>query len=307
MKSFLTLSDIDEEQITGLMGVTQDIKRNPSAYLRCLEGKNLLMIFEKPSLRTRVSFDTAMKSLGGNTVSVGGAELPWGSGKESIEDTAKVSSLYVDAVMARLHSQDDLVKFAQNAAVPVINGMTNEYHPVQVLSDLFTIKDIKGEFGGLKLCYIGDGDNNVTHSLIEGCAYTGINICVGCPKAMSPKLSVVENARTRSQSRIVITQDPVEAIEDADIVYTDSWMSYHIPASEKDKRIALLMPYQVNSGMAKHAKRDYIFMNCLPAMRGYEQTAEIIDGPNSVVYQQAGNRLHAQKALLLWCLRELYA
>ncbi len=303
MRSLLSLSGLTSGEISALIKVSEDVKSRRQKYRHSLEGKVLLMLFEKPSLRTRLSFDAAMQTMGGHTITANASDLP-GAGKESIEDTARVSSRYVDIIMARMFSHSDLVKFAANSSVPVINGLTNEYHPVQVLSDLLTIKEKKGSFSGLKLCYLGDGNNNVTHSLITGCAHMGIGISVGCPKWFMPKPDVLEAARALPGcGNIEVTQDPLEAARGADIIYTDSWMSYHIPEREKDARIRIFMPYQVNSNIVKHAKEDCIFMNCLPAMRGYEQTAEIIDGKNSVVFDQAENRLHMQKAVLMECLK----
>ena len=267
------------------------------------------MIFEKPSLRTRASFDVAVKQLGGDTTIIEKQDMPLG--KESIEDTAKVSSRYYDAIVARLFKHDDLVKLAENSTIPVINGLTNEHHPVQILSDLLTIyekfivKDNASDFKDLKLCFLGDGFNNITHSLIQGCAIAGMNISVGCPSKFMPDLEIITGAKKLAQAsgiKLFITSDPVAAIKDTDIVYADSWMSYHVPKSEEEERIKTFMPYQINAKIVKHAKTNFIFMNCLPAMRGYEQTAEIIDGEHSIVFDQAENRLHMQKALLLWLL-----
>lgn len=307
-KSVLTLFDVNTKKIEEMIAKAIEIKKNPKKYANALQGKTLLMIFEKPSLRTRVSFQVAMQKLGGNTVVVENQYLPLVN-KESIEDTARVSSRYVDGIMARLFLHSELVKLAQNATIPVINGLTNDYHPVQILCDLLTIKEKKGTLKGLKLCYLGDGNNNVTHSLIIGCAHMGINLFIGCPKNLQPQKEIVEKAKKllsskgAQQSQLIITDNAEEAVKDADIVYTDSWMSYHTPPEQKEQRMKLLKPFQVNGKIIKHAKRDYCFMNCLPAMRGYEQTAEIIDGKNSIVFDQAENRMHMQKAILLECLQ----
>jgi len=301
MRSFLTLADLGEDEILSLVVSAAKIKAKPGPFSKALSGKILLMIFEKPSLRTRVSFEAAMKSMGGSAIVVDTQHLPIGK-KESVEDTAKVSSRYVHAIMARLYSHAELETMAECATIPVINGLTDDHHPVQILCDLLTIKEKKGRLAGLKLCFLGDGNNNVTHSLIEGCSRVGINIAVGCPKGMKPNPVIVANALKIARSEVLVIDDPKKAIRDADIVYTDTWMSYQTPEAYRSERIKQLSPYQVNAGMVKHARKDYIFMNCLPAMRGLEQTADIIDGQNSVVFDQAENRLHMQKALLLWLL-----
>ena len=291
--------DVTTKDVEKLLKVAEDVKKNPKKYSKALEGKTLLMIFEKPSLRTRLSFDIGIKQLGGFGIVIDTSSTPLGE-KESIEDTAKVISRYADGIMARMFEHERFVKLGNESSVPVINGLTDDYHPCQILSDLLTIKEKKANLKGLKLCYLGDAKNNVTHSLLIGCALMGIDISVGCPKEAMPKKGVVAYAKDIAQgSKVEITNDAKEAAKDADIIYTDSWMSYHIKPEMKDKRVKMFMPYQVNKEIVKYAKKDYIFMNCLPAMRGYEQTADIIDGPNSVVFNQAENRLHMQKAVML--------
>lgn len=308
MKSILTLDGFSKQDILKLIKLAVAIKSSPLEYSKELQNKIVLMIFEKPSLRTRASFDVAVKQLGGETTIIEKQDMPLG--KESIEDTAKVSSRYYDAIVARLYKHDDLVKLAENATIPVINGLTDDHHPMQILSDLFTIYEKFGSFSTLKrlkLCFLGDGFNNITHSLIQGCAIMGINISVGCPSKFMPDKEIVNAAKKiaeASGAKIVITEDPIDAIKDAKIIYADSWMSYHVPKSEEEERIKTFMPYQINAKIIKYAAPDFIFMNCLPAMRGYEQTAEIIDGSHSIVFDQAENRLHMQKALLLWLLNE---
>ncbi|MEW6528452.1 MAG: ornithine carbamoyltransferase [Candidatus Micrarchaeota archaeon] len=298
----LSMTELKKDEIEALLELAISLKSNPKHYAKALEGKTLLMLFEKPSLRTRLSFDVGMKQLGGNTSIFDAEQTPLGA-KETIEDTAKVCGSYVDCIMARLYEHEKLVKLSENAGIPVINGLTNDEHPVQVLSDLLTIKEKKGKLAGLKMCYLGDGKNNVTHSLLIGCAIMDIDISVGCPKDAMPKKEYVNKAKGFGSGKIAITADPIEAVKNADIIYTDSWMSYHIEPSEKEDRVKKFMPYQVNSEKAKYAKSNFLFMNCLPAMRGCEQTAEIIDGPHSIVFDQAENRLHMQKAILLKLLR----
>jgi ornithine carbamoyltransferase len=227
---------------------------------------------------------------------------PMGGGKETIEDSIKVISRMCDIVMARLFHHEDILKMAEHATIPVINALTDDSHPCQILADLQTIHEKKGELKGLKLAYLGDGFNNVTHSLMRGCTRLGMHISVGSPEEQMPAVEVTETCSQFAQEsgcELVVTDDPSEAVRDADVVYTDSWMSYHIPKEEEAARVKLFTPYQVTSDLMKLAKPGAIFMNCLPALRGYEQTAEVIDGPQSVVFDEAENRLHAQKAVIL--------
>jgi ornithine carbamoyltransferase len=300
--NLLSLKNMNTEKVNKLLELAADIKLNPNKYSNSLKGKSLLMFFAKPSLRTRISFDVGIKQLGGFSIVIDTNNTPLGK-KETIEDTAKVCSKYVNCIMARMFKHESIVKLAKNTTIPVINGLTDDYHPCQILSDLLTIKEKKGNLKGLKLCFLGDGLNNITHSLLIGCALVGINISIGCPSEAMPKKEVIEYAKEIANSKVIITNDPVEAIKDADIVYTDTWMSYHIKLTEKEQRIQLFKPYQVNAAIVKNAKQDFTFMNCLPALRGYEQTTEVIDGPNSVVFDQAENRLHMQKAILLELLK----
>lgn len=302
-KDLLTLAHLSKKDIQRLIITAKKIKKNPGDYKNALFQKTLLMIFEKPSLRTRVSFETAMTQLGGHAIYYDLANSPMGK-KESIADTAKTASRYVDCIMARLNSHDHIEELAKNSDIPVINGLTNFSHPCQILSDLQTISEKKGTLENITLAYLGDSNNNVTHSLMEGSAITGINISIGCPKGKEyePDARVLATAKkiaAISGSSIKITHIASQAAKNVDIVYTDSWMSYHIPKNEEAKRITLFTPYQVNSALMRLAKPSALFMNCLPTMRGMEQTAEVIDGPQSIVFDQAENRLHMQKAILL--------
>lgn len=296
----LSLENFTKQKIDHLIGIAAEIKKDDSAYARQLEGQTLLSIFEKPSMRTRISFEIAMKQLGGHTITIDSQTTPMAK-KESIEDTAKVVSRYVDIIMARLYRQEDLIRLAQNASVPVINGLTDKYHPCQILSDLLTIKEKKGTLEGLKLAYFGDANNNVTHCLMIGCALAGIDITVACPQNHMPQNDVMEKAlKLAKKSEVKITTKPKLAATGADIIYTDSWMSYHIKEDEKGQRVKEFKPFRVTSAIMEDAKGDAIFMNCLPAQRGMEQTAQVIDGKQSVVFDQAENRLHMQKAVLLY-------
>ncbi len=305
MKDLLSLENISKNEISALITVAQDMKKNPKKYENSLKAKTLLMLFEKPSLRTRISFEVAINKLGGRAIVMETKNAPFKE-KESISDTAKVSSRYCDAIMARLFSHADIEEMALNATIPVINGLTNTFHPCQILSDLFTIYEKKKSLNGLKLCFVGDGNNNITHDLLLGCAEMGIEISVGSPKEMQPDPKIVQKAKDKAKnnkSKITITNNAQEAAHGADILYADSWMSYHISEEEKEKRFKLLLPFQVNAALMKKAKKDALFMNCLPAQRGVEQTAEVIDGKQSIVFDQAENRLHMQKAILLTLLK----
>ncbi len=306
-KDLLDLSSLKKEEIISLLELADNIKKNPNKYSNKLQGKTLLMIFEKPSLRTRVSFEVGMTKLGGHAIYYDIANSPMGM-KESISDTAKTASRYVDIIMARLFLHEHIKELAENAKVPVINALTNFSHPCQILADLQTIREKKGKLENLKLAYLGDSNNNVTHSLIFGCSILGMDISIGCPNGenFEPQKEVIEKVKKLAEisgSKILITHDAKEAVKDADIVYTDSWMSYHIPKDKKEERIKIFLPFQVNKELISFAKPDAIFMNCLPAMRDMEQTADVIDGPQSVVFDQAENRLHIQKALMLRILK----
>ena len=303
MLHLLTLSSWNGEQIQAALELARAMKRDPARYAHVMAQKTLLMIFEKPSLRTRLSFETGMTQMGGHAIYYDTSTSPMGAGKESLRDTSMVISRYVDIVMARLYRHADIEELAENANVPVINALTDLSHPCQVLADLMTIQEKKGTLKGLRLAYFGDGHNNVTHSLMTGGALVGMHVTVACPEggAFMPLPEIIDEARTLAAATgadIRVTQDAAEAAVGADVIYTDSWMSYHIPKDQLEDRVRAFMPYQVNEALMKTAAPDAIFMNCLPAMRGYEQTASVIDGPQSVVFDQAENRLHAQKAVI---------
>jgi ornithine carbamoyltransferase len=298
------LNDFTKEELKKIIEKAIEIKKNPETYSTALKDKTLLMIFEKPSLRTRVSFEVGMTQLGGHAIFYSIKDSPLGK-KESIEDTAKTASRYVDLIMARLYRQEDLDALAENSSVPVINALTDKYHPCQIISDLQTIKEKKGKLKEIKLAYMGDCNNNVTHSLLLGCTMVGMNISVACPKGkeFEPQKEVIEKAKENAKetgSKIEVLHNAQEAAKDADVIYTDSWMSYHIPEEKKEERIEIFKPFQVNEELMSKAKKNAVFMNCLPAIRGMEQTKEVIDGKQSIVFDQAENRLHAQKAIMLY-------
>ncbi len=263
-----------------------------------LKGKTLAMIFEKSSTRTRVSFETGMYQLGGLGMYFSSRDLQIGRG-ETIHDTAKVLSRYVDGIMARTFAYQTILDLAKYALVPVINGLTDYDHPCQVLADLFTIYEKKGCLKGLTLTYVGDG-NNVLHSLIQGCVKVGMNIIYASPSGYKPLDSVVKEAAEVAKttgSKITATDDPVEAVKNTDVIYTDVWVSMG-QEEEKAKRLADLKRYQLNSELLSKAKKDVLVMHCLPAHRGEEITDEVMDGPNSIVFDEAENRLHTQKAIM---------
>ncbi|MEC1440859.1 ornithine carbamoyltransferase [Bacillus sonorensis] len=295
-KDFLSLKDVSKEEILYLLQEAAAMKNDKIQNI--FKGKTLAMIFEKSSTRTRVSFEAGMAQLGGNALFLSSKDMQIGRG-ETIADTAKVLSGYVDAIMIRTFEHEKVEELAKHAAIPVINGLTDMFHPCQALADLLTIQEIKGGFNGLKAAYIGDG-NNVAHSLLIGCAKVGCDITVASPEGYEPDQDVVKLAKGYAEetgAQVSITNDPVSAVKDADVIYSDVFTSMGQEA-ETEERLNNFAPYQVNSTLVSHAKPDYIFLHCLPAHRGEEVTADIIDGPNSAVFQQAENRLHVQKALL---------
>ena len=305
MRHFLSLKDVSEKEVMDLIRQAMRIKKNPEKFSNGLKQKTLLMLFETPSLRTRLSFETGMTQLGGHAIAYHLGESTVGK-KESVKDLAKVASRYSDIIMARVYSHEMLIEVARNATVPVINGMTNFEHPCQILSDLMTIYEKKGRLRGLKLAYVGDGFNNTTHSLLYGCSKVGMNISVASPKKFMPDKKVVAEAKgfaRKSKSSVEMTTDAKIAVSNADIVYTDSWMSYHVPENQKNMRKRIFKPYQVNKSLMRHARNAY-FMHCLPAKRGDEVTSDVMDSKQSIVYDQAENRLHAQKALILWLMEK---
>jgi ornithine carbamoyltransferase len=299
-RDFLNLHDYTPEEIGALLELAEELKEKqksnvPHPYL---QGKTLGMIFQKSSTRTRVSFEVAMYQLGGYPLFLNAGDLQLNRG-ESIADTARTLSRYLDGIMIRTYSHGDVEELARYAAIPVINGLTDRNHPCQIMADLMTVKEHKGQLAGLKLAYVGDG-NNICHSLLLGCAKVGMDIGVASPKDYQPLEQIVNQARQDALSTgasIKITTDPVEAVSGADVVVTDVWASMGQEV-EKAERVRALAPYQVNRKLVAHAKPDYIFLHCLPAHRGEEVVEEVIDGSHSVVWDEAENRLHVQKAVL---------
>jgi len=309
MRHLLTLEDWTSDQIAEAVQTARTIKAQPDTYADTLRRKTLCMFFEKPSLRTRLSFEAGMNQMGGHAIYYDTSTSPFGGGKESIADTVRTTCRYVDVIMARLFKHENIVEMAAHSTVPIINALTDFTHPGQILADLLTLQEKKGDLAGLKLAYLGDSFNNVTHSLLFACPKMGIHLSIGCPagKEYEPAGKPFSAAQADASARgvtVEVTQDAVAAVRDADVIYTDSWMSYHIPKDKADSRKEIFGPYQVTADLMKKAKPDAIFMNCLPAMRGMEQTAEVIDGPQSVVFDQAENRMHMHKALLLILMRD---
>ncbi|WP_407408131.1 ornithine carbamoyltransferase [Peribacillus sp.] len=300
-KDFLTMKETTSKEITALLELAQNIKAKLQAgeEYKPLAGKTLGMIFEKSSTRTRVSFEVGMLQLGGHALFLSSNDLQIGRG-EPISDTAKVLSEYLDGIMIRTFGHEKIMELADHATIPVINGLTDLAHPSQVMADFLTIIELKGKLKGLKMSYIGDG-NNVANSLMVGCAKMGMNFSIGCPEGYKPDEEIVAYAKevaAENNCEVTVTTSAVEAIKDADIVYSDVWTSMG-QEIENSIRLEAFKGYQINGELVKHAKNDYLFMHCLPAHREEEVTAEVIDGPNSVVFHQAGNRLHAQKAVLV--------
>src|SRR3989338_2893575 len=309
MKDFLEIKEVKKDEIVNLIKKSIEIKKNPQKYYKKLENKTLLLLFEAPSLRTRISFETAMNQLGGSAIYYDITNSPLGKGKESMEDTSKVVSRYCDMVALRIYKHDDLLKFAKNSSVPVVNLMTNEEHPCQIMGDLLIVFEKKKKLNDISVCYLGDSNNNVTNSLIYACSILNIKLNIGChiQKEFNVRDDVLKNAVKLSNDKglIKIFDNPIKAVKNVDVVYTDSWMSYRIPKDQEGRRVKILSPYQVNRKLMKYANKDALFMHCLPALRGQEVTKEVIDGKSSVVFDQAENRLHIQKAIILYLLNKL--
>ncbi len=302
-KDFLTIRDLSSNELHHTLQLAADIKAHPQNYTTALKGKTLAMIFEKPSLRTRVTFDVGIHQLGGFSVCLLPMEISLGK-RESIHDVAKNLERMVQGIMIRTFAHQIVVDMAAYASVPIINGLTDYSHPCQALADYLTIQEIKGDLKNLKLCFVGDG-NNVAHSLMFAGALTGAHVTIACPKGYEPDPMALQRAREdarASGARIEVVHDAIEGVRDADVVYTDVWASMG-QESEASARKAVFQPFQVNKRLMANAKRDAIFLHCLPAHRGEEVTDEVIDSPASVVFQQAENRLHAQKAVMVTLMK----
>ncbi|HJS27615.1 MAG TPA: ornithine carbamoyltransferase [Actinomycetota bacterium] len=301
-RDLLSVDDLSPSELAAVLDLSAKAKAQPGDYAERMAGRAVAMIFEKPSTRTRVSFELAVASTGGHPVSVSAAELQLGRG-ETIEDTGRVLSRYVDAIVLRTFEQERLELLASASAVPVVNALSDFEHPCQCLADLLTVLETKGDLAGRTITYLGDG-NNVTHSLMLGGAKAGMHVRAGTPPGFEPIPQVVQRASeiaAEAGGTVTVTHDPVAASRDADVLYTDAWAS--IGQEEEAEERALVFPaYALDREKLEVAKPDVTVMHCLPAHRGQEITGEVIDGPASVVWDQAENRMHTQKALLLWLL-----
>ena len=297
-KNLLTLSELSQKEFFRLLDFSIKLKKDlkNGKNKSWLKNKTLTMIFQKPSTRTRVSFEIGMFQLGGSAINLSTNEMQFSRG-ESIEDTAKTLSRYTDCIMARVYDRDLLVKLSEYSSVPVINGLSDSFHPCQILADFMTIKEKKRKLRGLKMAWIGDG-NNVCNSMIYGCGLAEMKMSIATPKGFGPKKTVVNEARKFTE--IEITNDPIKTIKNADVVVTDTFSSIHNRDPKRNKKF--LPKFQVNSNLMKHAKKNAIFMHCLPAKRGSEVTSSVLDGPQSVIWDEAENRLHTQKALLTFLI-----
>jgi len=297
-KNLLTLAELSPKEFVGLIDLSIKLKKElKKGNKPLLKNKTLAMIFQKPSTRTRVSFEAGMFQLGGHAINLSSNDTQLSRG-ESVEDTAKTLSRYTDCIMARVYDHELLEKLSEHATVPVINGLSNSFHPCQILADFVTIKEKKGKIKNLKIAWIGDG-NNVCNSMIYGCALAHSDISIATPKEFEPNKNVVKEAS--KSIKVELTTDPIKAVTNADVVVTDTFTSIHNLDPKRTKKF--LPKYQVNSDLMKKAKKNSIFMHCLPAKRGNEVTSSVIDGPQSVVWDEAENRLHSQKALLVSLIR----
>ena len=304
-RSFISMHDFDAEEIATMLRVATRLKDELRAGKehRLLRGRTLGMIFQKNSTRTRVSFEVGMGQLGGQALFLSSQDLQLNRG-ETIADTARVLGRYLDGIMARTYAHADVEDLARYSGVPVINGLSDLLHPCQGLADLLTIQEKKGRLAGIKLAYVGDS-NNVTHSLLQAGALMGMQVRVGSPAGYQPQPDILAQTQAlaaRSGAEIRVVEDPVTAVRGADVIYTDTWASMGQEA-EHDQRVRLFRPYQVHAALMAQAAPDALFMHCLPAHRGEEVTDEVMDGPHSVIFDQAENRLHAQKAILALLMR----
>jgi ornithine carbamoyltransferase len=298
-KHLVSLRDYSRAEILEILDLARRMKADPGAFREALRGRTLAMIFQKASTRTRVSFEAGMYQLGGHAMNLSGGDIQLRRG-ETVPDTARVLSRYVDAIMARVYAHEDIEEMARCASIPVINGLSDLSHPVQALADFMTLLEHRGTLEGARIAYVGDG-NNVCHSLMLGAAKLGVGMSVAAPEGYDPNPGIVASAARSAQESgtpaAIVTRDPMEAVKGADAVYTDVWTSMG-QEEESAARVAAFQGYMVTEKMMASAGRNAVFMHCLPAHRGEEVAAEVMDGPRSVVFDQAENRLHAQKAVL---------
>tara|TARA_B100001123_G_scaffold450644_1_gene622711 strand:- start:138 stop:1046 length:909 start_codon:yes stop_codon:yes gene_type:complete len=302
LKNFINLSDIKEDDLRKIIAnaKSKKLKKNLNNKDKALINKTLIMIFEKPSTRTRISFELAMKRLGGNSIILNPEQIHYGRGNENIHDTAKVLSQYGDIIMMRAEKHENFLKFSKYLNIPIINGLTDLNHPCQTMSDIATFEELKGSIKNKKIAWLGDG-NNIVYSLIEASVKFNFQLAIACPKKLEPNKKIVKWAKNK-KAKILITQDPKKAVDLADCIMTDKWISMGDKSNEKKKK-KLLKPYQVNEKIMRFAKADAIFMHCLPASRGEEVTNKIMDGKQSAVWLQASNRVYVQESIIEWCLK----
>ena len=306
MKNFINISDISKEELRSIIDKAKKRKEKRSSLNKnavdsdnLLDGKILIMIFEKPSTRTRISFDLAVKQLGGKSLTLNPEEIHYGTGNESIHDTSKTLSQFADIVMMRTYQHKKILEFSKYLTIPIINGLTDLNHPCQIMSDRMTFEELKGPINNKKIAWVGDG-NNVVYSLIEAAVKFDFDLSIACPKGYEPNKKILNWAK-KNKKNILVTKDPFAAVKDADCVMTDKWISMNDKVN-KNTKIKKFKKYQVNKKLMCKAKDESIFMHCLPASRGDEVTNEIIDGKQSAIWLEALNRVHVQKSIIEWCL-----
>ena len=307
MNNFINISDLSKNELRAIIDGAKKRKsergKKPNSQPdsdQPIQGKTMIMFFAKPSTRTRISFDLAVKQLGGSSIILNEDEIHYGKGDETIKDTAKVLSQYADILMIRTDSHKDINEFKKYLDIPIINGLTNLSHPCQIMSDVLTFEESKGDIEGKTIAWLGDG-NNVANSFIEAATKFKFELKIACPKKYQPDKKIVETAK-KNNCKLLITEDPYKAAKDADCIMTDKWISMSDKGDKKKKK-KILKKYQVNKKIMKAAKSDAIFMHCLPASREEEVTSEVMDGKQSVVWLQAFNRIHAQKSIIEWCIK----
>ena len=307
MKNFINISDHSSSDLRAIIDEAKTRKLRRKGFNKSapdddkpFEGKSMAMIFEKPSTRTRMSFDIAAKQLGGSSIILNPDGIHYGKGDETLKDTAKVLTEYVDIVMLRTSSHKNLEEFGKHLDIPIINGLSDKSHPCQIMSDILTYEESNGSITGKTVSWLGDGDNNMSNSLIEAAGKFKFNLKIGCPKKYAPGKKILGWAK-KNKVNLLITQKPDEAVKNSDCVMTDKWVSMNDKVNKKTKK-KVLKPFQVNKKLMKKANSNAIFMHCLPVGRGEEVTDEVIDGKQSVVWRQALNRVHAQKSIIKWCL-----
>ena len=307
MKNFINISDHSSSDLRAIIDEAKSRKLSRKGFNKSapdddkpFEGKSMAMIFEKPSTRTRMSFDIAVKQLGGSSIILNPDGIHYGKGDETLKDTAKVLTEYLDIVMLRTSSHKNLEEFGKYLDIPIINGLSDKGHPCQIMSDILTYEESNGLITGKTVSWLGDGDNNMSNSLIEAAGKFKFNLRIGCPKKYAPGKKILGWAK-KNKVNLTVTTKPNDAVKDSDCIMTDKWISMNDKVNKKQKK-KILKPYQVNKKLMSQAKSNAIFMHCLPVGRGEEVKDEVIDGKKSVVWRQALNRVHAQKSIIKWCL-----